>query len=145
MVTYIDALPKELRIELQRFRNYMFLMDVNKFLKEFTMVNLTRHREDAVWFMSKYKENIMPANIELEIVYATDHSSAYIQLLKNHVLSVKLVLEIYNNLLKFHQDYAYKIVETIFNLNIILTNNGYTEQIVYYPNGSKIFLLNNIT
>ena len=135
MPTYIDALPKELRNELEYYKNYLFHSLANGLLKRFW--SIIRNSND----ISRINENknlYIPANIEAQIVFERsplEGETAFFQIDRGQLVTFKILNEIFNKYIKLSTEeysgyfFAVQVEAVRLEINGELYKHGYMKQI----------------
>lgn len=130
-MTYIDALPKDLRIELQYYRNDMLGRALNYYLSygiscpNYAMVNDSEFINDV----NNFATNLIPNDLRYTVYIASCHGRVHI--ISTHMITPSTLLFMCNRLKDIY--HLIPLMEHLQNFNDILIACGYGEQLVYHP------------
>lgn len=144
MPNYFDVLPKELRNELMYFRCHPLGVAFNKYLEKY--MNYAKSQGGIEEFnkaISEIKSKTIPLHINAIIIIQNNYST-HIKILSTHLITPAILTIIINNMFAVY--YTSFKEEKIAELNAILHQHGFTEQLLMYPhaNGTKIILMDDM-
>ena len=137
MATYIDALPKELRTELQYFRYHVLNLITNVWLEKHTRLFRLSSEKEAIWLMGSYKDRVVPTHIQSEVVYASNYTDGYVRVLPTHIMTPQTLYELCNSITQFDRPSGWKLLEELQYLNDELKKNGFKEQLLCHITSEK--------
>ena len=135
MPTYIDAIPKELRDELQLYKNYLFHSLANGLLKRFLFI--VRNNND----ISRINENkglYIPNNINAQVVFERSPlagETAFFQIDQEQLVTFKILNQIFNKYIKLSKEeysgfyFAVQVEAARLEINGELYKHGYIKQL----------------
>lgn len=144
MSTYIDALPKELRLELKFYNNYVFWYLANRFLKTFYMVYHFNHDIDnGLLTLEASLMQLMTNRVNMKncSMYNDDgYYVLYLQIANSELINSSVLLEICNvklgEYIQGGREFRLYIPDIFTELqlyNAYLIENNYNKQLILHP------------
>lgn len=154
MVTYIDAIPKELRDQLGIFRIQHLCHVINGFFEKYKVISYGPSKpwitNDINIAEAKLFQNVINVKVVL-VEFAHECYNIYFQLVD--IVTFEKLLFLFNHLLNNgHIDsivnsLSDKLIHVIRELNTELSKQKYAERFIIFPhdNSSEVMLVNATT
>ena len=141
MSTYIDALPKELRHELEFYNNYTFWYLANKFLRKFYIAYHFNHDIDNVLLtLEESLMQLMSKKLNMKnrsMLNDAGYYVLYLQIANSELISPSVLLEICNVKLGQYIQNGREFILNIFTelqvYNTHLIENNFNKQLIFHP------------
>ena len=141
-MSYIDVLPKELRNELQCYRNDMLTQFINEQFAAHALFFGASDENEALIMLNKFKNEIIPSKIIAQVFARkwsdSHHFKGYFKILSNQLMTFDTLIQIYNNMYKTVFTHEFQITDYIRSLNNKLKIEGWSERLLLYPNDNTL-------
>lgn len=151
MVTYVDVLPKELRVELDQYKTYPLFCTLNEVLQNNALKFLSSNLEwptknDIVTIMNEIKECVFGSIIDVD--FNINGKTAYLRIC--HPISFDILIKLFSYMFNSgtkQSMYMNRIPLGSIFMNAIndkLINDNYVERFVSFTHGNvtEILLVN---
>jgi len=141
MSTYFDTLPKELRLELQGYRNNMLTQFINEQFQNHGIHFGADDEVEGTTIMNHYKNVIIPQELTSQVfirkVSDAHHFKGCIEISSSQVMTFNILIQIYNNIYNNGIYPESDMIYFIKSINNRLKNDGWSERLLLYPNDYK--------
>lgn len=137
LMTYINVLPKELRNELDLYKNNLLHSITDKIFKAFPIISPSGNSDGLL----EYMFDVCPClkTIKIDVVMSKSpkgYSLGTMKLRSTQVITFEILQEIVNNYSDFHADLKYysgnmkELQALVSEINVLLANDGFKECII---------------